>query len=103
VASLLEDEGIHVTYGAMSRQKVSVPNRFLIFQNLTFTGFWLSRWMKRASAEKISLLYELLAQHVLTGSLQLPIAQTFPVEEITAAVTAAQMSQRSGKILLSWS
>ncbi len=102
VASLLEDEGIHVTYGAMSRQKVSVPNRFLIFQNLTFTGFWLSRWMRQASVEKISLLYELLAQHVLTGSLQLPIAQTFPVEEITAAVTAAQLSQRSGKILLSW-
>jgi trans-2-enoyl-CoA reductase len=102
VATLLKDEGIHITYGAMSRQKVSVPNRFLIFQNLTFTGFWLSRWMQRAGPEKISSLYAFLAQQVLTGSLHLPIAQTFPVEEITAAVTAAQKSQRAGKILLSW-
>jgi NADPH:quinone reductase-like Zn-dependent oxidoreductase len=86
----------------MSRQKVSVPNRFLIFQNLTFTGFWLTRWMNQTRPEKISRLYEFLAQHLLTGSLHLPIAQTFPVEEITAAVTAAQTSQRTGKILLSW-
>ena len=103
VASLLGEDGVHVTYGAMSRQKLSVPNRFLIFQNLTFTGFWLSRWLKKANREEIALLYEFLAQHVLHGSLHLPIAQTFPVEEITGAVTAAQTSKRSGKILLSWS
>ena len=102
VAGLLQDDGMHVTYGAMSRQKVSIPNRFLIFHNLTFTGFWLSRWMKQASAAEITALYHFLAQQVLTGNLHLPVAQTFPVEEITAAVVAAQTSQRNGKILLSW-
>lgn len=102
VASLLADEAVHVTYGAMSRQKVSLPNRFLIFQNLTFTGFWLSRWMQRASAQDRTALYDFLAAELVAGRCQLPIANVYPVEDITAALTHAQTSQRAGKILLSW-
>jgi mitochondrial enoyl-[acyl-carrier protein] reductase / trans-2-enoyl-CoA reductase len=98
----LADEACHLTYGAMSRQKVTIPNRYLIFQNITFTGFWLSRWMRQADPCEISTLYHFLAQHILTGTLHLPIEKIYPITELTAAITAAQASQRSGKILLSW-
>jgi mitochondrial enoyl-[acyl-carrier protein] reductase / trans-2-enoyl-CoA reductase len=102
LAALLADEGKHVTYGAMSRQKLSIPNRFLIFQNLQFTGFWLSRWMQRAALTEIQSLYAELAELMLAGELQLPVAATYPPEQISEAIQHAQQSQRAGKILLAW-
>lgn len=33
-----------VTYGGMSKQPVNLPTGLLIFNNLTFNGFWVSRW-----------------------------------------------------------
>lgn len=33
-----------VTYGGMSKQPVALPTGLLIFNNLTFNGFWVSRW-----------------------------------------------------------
>jgi trans-2-enoyl-CoA reductase len=33
-----------VTYGAMSKQPVALPSGLLIFKNLVFDGFWVSRW-----------------------------------------------------------
>ena len=33
-----------VTYGAMSKQPVSLPSGLLIFKNLAFDGFWVSKW-----------------------------------------------------------
>ncbi|KAL4959192.1 enoyl-[acyl-carrier-protein] reductase [Aspergillus stella-maris] len=33
-----------VTYGAMSKQPVALPSGLLIFKNLIFDGFWVSRW-----------------------------------------------------------
>ncbi|KAI9929784.1 hypothetical protein ASPWEDRAFT_51735 [Aspergillus wentii DTO 134E9] len=33
-----------VTYGAMSKQPVALPSGLLIFKNLSFDGFWVSKW-----------------------------------------------------------
>lgn len=33
-----------VTYGAMSKQPVALPSGLLIFKNLVFSGFWVSKW-----------------------------------------------------------
>lgn len=33
-----------VTYGAMSKKPVSLPSGLLIFKNLAFDGFWVSKW-----------------------------------------------------------
>lgn len=33
-----------VTYGAMSKQPVELPSGLLIFKNLSFDGFWVSKW-----------------------------------------------------------
>jgi trans-2-enoyl-CoA reductase len=102
LANLLGFGGTHVTYGAMSRQKLSLPNRLLLFQQLTFTGFWLSRWANEASPEKQCALYQSLAAQMVSGNLRLAVNQIYPVEEITPAIVHAQQSERSGKILLRW-
>lgn len=33
-----------VTYGAMSKKPVALPSGLLIFKNLAFDGFWVSKW-----------------------------------------------------------
>ncbi len=100
LASLLADRSFHVTYGAMGRQKLSLPNRFLIFQELQFVGFWLTKWLERTPKAAVRATYALLADHMAEGSLKLPIAATFSLEQLGDAVDAAAQSQRNGKVLL---
>ena len=102
LANLLSDGGVHVTYGAMSRQKLSLPNRFLIFQQLTFTGFWLTRWTRETPMDQQRELYQKLAAEIVSGNLRIPVEKSYPVEEITDALSRAQQSERSGKVQVHW-
>jgi mitochondrial enoyl-[acyl-carrier protein] reductase / trans-2-enoyl-CoA reductase len=45
--------GAHlVTYGAMSKQPVTLPTGLLIFKNIAFDGFWVSNWSEQNPEEK---------------------------------------------------
>lgn len=97
---LLGEGGNHVTYGAMSRQALKVPNGMLIFKTLTLRGFWLSQWQPSLSREESTTLYQNLSALVREGKLRQEIAATYPLTEIKAALTHAAQSGRGGKILL---
>ncbi|KAG7117536.1 hypothetical protein HYQ44_006161 [Verticillium longisporum] len=47
LARSLAEAGTLVSYGGMARQPVALPTGLLIFQDLRFVGFWLSRWNDR--------------------------------------------------------
>lgn len=49
-----------VTYGAMSKQPVQLPMGLLIFKNISFQGFWVSRWSDANPAEKEKCVQEIL-------------------------------------------
>ncbi|KAI1484447.1 alcohol dehydrogenase superfamily, zinc-containing protein [Biscogniauxia mediterranea] len=49
-----------VTYGGMSRQPVTLPTGLLIFKDLRFAGFWLSRWADANPADKARTVAEIL-------------------------------------------
>ncbi len=97
---LLANEGTHVTYGAMSRRSLKVPNKFLIFKRLTLTGFWVTRWLESASAEEIHSMLDQLAELMIKTRLHMPVAEVFPIDDIHSAIRAAQGDRRQGKILL---
>lgn len=44
VARSLADGGTMVSYGGMAKQPVMLPTGSLIFKDVRFLGFWLSRW-----------------------------------------------------------
>ena len=48
---LLGPGGTHITYGAMARQSLKVPNGMLIFRALTLRGFWLTLWKASVKPE----------------------------------------------------
>ncbi|NOX98886.1 MAG: zinc-binding dehydrogenase [Verrucomicrobia bacterium] len=97
---LLANEGTHVTYGAMSRRSLKVPNKFLIFKRLTLTGFWVTRWLESASGEEIHSMLDQLAELMIKTRLHMPVAEVFPIDDIHSAIRAAQGDRRQGKILL---
>ena len=52
MSKILASEGHLVTYGAMSKQPVSLPTGLLIFKDIHFDGFWVSRWSDKNIEEK---------------------------------------------------
>ncbi|KAI9315383.1 hypothetical protein BX666DRAFT_1962230 [Dichotomocladium elegans] len=52
MARYLGQNGQYVTYGAMARAPLAIPASMLIFKNLAFHGFWMSRWSDEHSSEE---------------------------------------------------
>jgi NADPH:quinone reductase-like Zn-dependent oxidoreductase len=63
-------------------------------------GFWGSVVSKTMPAETKGQLFGELITRVLDGSLTLPVAETFPFEQVRDAVRASDTAGRVGKVLL---
>jgi NADPH:quinone reductase-like Zn-dependent oxidoreductase len=100
VANALGAGSPHVTYGAMGRQPLKIPNSLLIFKNISFRGFWLRRWKETASLTEVRSTYETLAAYLAAGILYTPVHRVFPIEEALEAISEASQEKRSGKVLL---
>ena len=92
--------GTLVTYGAMSKQSLKVPNRFLIFKGLELKGLWITAWLQQQTPKDIEQLYERLAGWLATGALHQAIDSSYPLAQLTAAVTRAREAYRNGKVML---
>ena len=60
MASPLSSGACMVTYGAMSKSPMRVGASMLIFKDLRFSGFWVSRWSDAHPEEKKKTVDELL-------------------------------------------
>jgi trans-2-enoyl-CoA reductase len=89
-----------VTYGAMGRQPLKIPNGLLIFKNISFQGFWLRRWKESAPLADVRAMYEKLAGYLAAGVLHTPVHKVFALDQVVEAVAEAAMERRSGKVLL---
>jgi mitochondrial enoyl-[acyl-carrier protein] reductase / trans-2-enoyl-CoA reductase len=52
IVKCLSEGGHLVTYGGMAKQPLQLPTGLLIFKDIKFSGFWLSRWSDRHPEEK---------------------------------------------------
>jgi trans-2-enoyl-CoA reductase len=99
LANALGEGGTLVTYGAMARQPVRLPNSLLIFRDIRAVGFWFTRWGKNAAAgQQTELLNELLA-HAKRSVLHTEVEKTYTLSELDAALEHARQPRRSGKVL----
>lgn len=60
MAKPLSSGACMVTYGAMSKSPIRVGASMLIFKDLHFSGFWVSRWSDAHPKEKKRTVHELL-------------------------------------------
>lgn len=100
LAKVLAPGGTLVTYGAMARQPMRIPNGLLIFQDLRWRGFWMTRWYEQARPEAVAAMFAELFEMARQGALWAPVEQVFPLEQIEPALIRAAEGRRSGKILL---
>lgn len=100
LASVLQDGGTIVTYGAMGRQPLRIPNGLLIFQDIAWRGFWVTRWYKQASALEKQDMFSELFDLAKCGKLHTPVDAIYPLESGAEAIAHAMKGGRNGKILL---
>ena len=86
---LLGPGGVHVTYGGMSRQPVTVSTPQLIFRDVQVRGYWHSRWcvqqfIRQTNAQQ-NMIDELVG-YVLSGDLVCPPAQVFSLSQYKEAI-----------------
>ncbi|KAI1472513.1 NAD(P)-binding protein [Daldinia caldariorum] len=60
MAKALGNGGTMVTYGGMARQPVVLPTGLLIFKDVRFVGFWLSRWADGDPVSRARTVAEIL-------------------------------------------
>ncbi len=97
---VLAPEGTMVTYGAMSRRSLKVPNKFLIFKNLNLRGLWVTRWLEKASHTELQATLKPLAEMMCEGTLHLAVDEVVPLRDYRTAITKAMQDGRKGKIIL---
>lgn len=82
----LANKGKLVTYGAMSREPLTIPNSALIFKDIAFHGFWVSRWTKEHTLEERQKMYSDLFQLMGTGQFAPPSHRFISLDEYKEAM-----------------
>lgn len=96
---LLREGGTHITYGAMGRKPLTMPNGLLIFRDIRVRGLWVTRWVENAPAGEVSAVYQELARRVAEGRLVQPVDRTFSLDFYQDALLRLDAPDRSGKVL----
>ncbi|WP_353474860.1 zinc-binding dehydrogenase [Salipiger sp. H15] len=100
LAALLGRDGEYVVFGTATGAPLQLPSGEMITKHLAVRGFWASRvFGEMDNATQVRLLTELVTL-AAQGKLALDVGGVFPLEEVAAAMTAAQTPARSGKIML---
>jgi trans-2-enoyl-CoA reductase len=100
LAGLLAPDGTMVTYGAMSKEALKIPNGFLIFRDFRFRGFWLTRWLREADPAGRAALFAEVFRLAGLGCFHPRVAATFPMAQAREAVALAASGTANGKVLL---
>lgn len=81
VLRTLNNGGIMVTYGGMSREPVAVPTASFIFKDIHLRGFWMTRWHKEnLNTEQRKQMFDDLSQFMKDGKLVAPAHKTVPLD-----------------------
>lgn len=100
LAQALASGGTVVNYGAMGGEPCTISPASLIFRGMSLRGFWLAWWLRQAAPEARMALFGELAALVAQGRLSARVQATYGIDDVKAAVAAAAVGERDGKIVL---
>jgi NADPH:quinone reductase len=106
----LSDDGHMLVYGSLSREGIRVGDdpRLTLSGRRVLEGFWLGFWLPRlneagffgSGRPAIPQLIDEIIELIRNGILRTSPGQKFSLDDITAAVTAAESVGHDGKVLL---
>lgn len=83
----LDNGGVMVTYGGMSREPVIVPTASFIFNDIKLVGFWMTQWRNSfAGTKQMEQMYDDLSQLMKDGKLVAPAHKTIPLDSFQEAL-----------------
>ncbi|KAL5110061.1 Enoyl-acyl-carrier-protein reductase mitochondrial [Taenia crassiceps] len=90
IINSLDEHGLLINYGGMTRQPIPTPIGALIFKDIRIRGFWLSgRENKMDKRESVKAMLDKLADWILDGKLKLSPVELFSHLEWKSAVSKA--------------
>lgn len=95
----LADGGRLVTFGGATGELVRFPTRFLIFNDIVLKGFWMDRWYRSNSRERVDIMLSKIYALMRDGTISAPVEARYPLAQIHEAVAHAAQP-RLGKVLL---
>lgn len=99
IMKLLGPGGTHITYGAMAKKPLTVPNGLLIFQDLRVRGLWVTQWIRNSDSSTLTEAYAMLAELIRSGKLAQKVDSTFDLSDFSEALTRLEQRDRAGKVL----
>lgn len=100
VVGCLGERGRLLVYGTLSNEPLSFSSRMLMTAGASIQGFWLARWMEAQGLPARLSLVRRITKLMRQGVLVSDVAAQFPLNELGAALRAAQQPARGGKVLL---
>jgi len=91
-----------VSYGGTSGAPLAIRPSELIFRDVNVRGFWQQGYLDSAPREELLEAYSRLGALVAAGTLQVPVAATYPIEKYEDALAHASQQDRVGKVLFTW-
>ena len=95
----LENGGRMITFGGATGEPVRFPTRYLIFNDVTLKGFWMDRWYRMNTRERINIMMSKIYALMRDGTIKPPVDGRFPLSQFKEAIEKAGQP-RCGKILL---
>jgi mitochondrial enoyl-[acyl-carrier protein] reductase / trans-2-enoyl-CoA reductase len=86
----LDHAGVMVTYGGMSREPVLAPTSALIFKDMQFRGFWMTRWKEqKGRSQEAQEMFDDLFKMIKSGQLKAPTHELVPFDDYQKAMENA--------------
>ena len=94
----LANGGRMVTFGGAAREPVRFPTRYLIFNDVVLKGFWMDRWYRSNSRERINIMLSKIYALMRDGTIKAPVEARYPLSQFKTAIERASQP-RCGKVL----
>ena len=99
MANVLRPSSTLVVYGGTSRKHIPVTAPMLIFNDLSFRGFRLQKWIED-NPEAVRPMIDTVSSLVKAGKCRIATQSYELGTDFENALVAALMEKRNGKILL---
>jgi NADPH:quinone reductase len=100
VLGALRPGGTCLLFGALDGRPVRVDPGPFLFRELRLHGFWLVRWLQRATPESVREAVAAVLAGAEQGHFKPAIDSTYPLSEVRAAVLRAETPGRTGAVVL---
>lgn len=97
---LVAEEGWMISFGALSGRPMQINAENLLFKRAVVKGFWAAKPSTFHSPEQIRAALLDFVRRAADGSLKLPIAEVFSLEQAAEAAEASNEKGRPGKIAI---